>query len=703
MNPNTRHYSQDALAALRHELRRLRTALRVWFLIHGASRVIVTLLLCMAASLVSDMVFRFDTAQRSVLLAAAALGLAAMAVWLVARPMLTGISDLQLCWHLRKVNFQSASRLLAAMDLAGTTQAGVSADLAAAAVRDAPAFVDKVEFAHVLDATRIRRSRAVLGAAALLLALFPLLAPNTAALWFKRNVLLQNVRWPQRTYLDIDGAADGFLSVVQGDDLALKVNETGVRPSRVVLETVCGGETRRETLRRSGESAYFTALRNINRPMRIRCTGGDADTGWVEIRVTPRPVLELLDIAYSPPAYTRLPRQVPGREWSVFRVVEGGMLSVSGRVSKAVKSAAAGFGGKSRAVPVATSGRGFAVQTALPHPTNTVLTFEVTDTDGLVVTPPPRVPLHVLADRAPTVRAELEYAGVSITAEARIPVRMTARDDFGVSDLRIVCNNQSLSVEGFTPWNGDSPRDFRQVVEMAPFKLLTGSSVSLQVEATDNDSVDGPNKGVSATFLLQVEDPETLRAQLMERREARIRELETVVAEQRDLERRSREWLDRNAGATAADRAALKSLQSAQERLATSIGRMADAFSNLVEEARANALDRNDPALPARLGESSVEPLREAAADPATEAARRLGLARNQADRKAEVSRDVSAAADEQARAAKDMGAILSKLREGGSFDEALQRLQDLIHKQKMLKSKTTEVDRARGSAREAR
>ena len=395
---------------IRQNLRRLRLRLRAWLVTHGLGRLLGSLTVFAAASLLMDRSFRLDLPQRSIILLGGVVVLTVILVRRIAIPSMTRMSDTSLCWHLRKIDEPMAEKMLAALELSAARPGPVDpGSLAASAMADTGDSLDPTLFRHVLNRDRLNRARIILGACLAAWTVFVMVFPVTAVTWARRNVLLQQVKWPQRTRLLLQNAETG-LAVVEGDDLVISVLAQGRIPRRVELAIDTQGRRASETLPRYGTNLFQTTLTRVSTDMRIRCRGGDDDTGWVPVRLVARPRLVSLAVAYEAPAYTRWGTRSMRRDESVFAVPAGGWLSVSGRVSKALQAVACQLGDASPAEPAQTHGNRFAVpRRQLMARTNTLLTLTCTDCDGLLVAPPPRVPLRVTADQPP--RVVLDVAG----------------------------------------------------------------------------------------------------------------------------------------------------------------------------------------------------------------------------------------------------------------------------------------------------
>ena len=70
------------------------------------------------------------------------------------------------------------------------------------------------------------------------------LSSDSFTTWFRRNVLLDDVEWPYRTRLVVEGfpAADPTLGVPRGDRLTIRARAEGEVPPRVRIRFAYGRE-----------------------------------------------------------------------------------------------------------------------------------------------------------------------------------------------------------------------------------------------------------------------------------------------------------------------------------------------------------------------------------------------------------------------------------------------------------------------------
>jgi len=230
---------------IRHPLKRLRGTIRRYVTLEGALAVALFLLLWFWIGLALDLgsfkLFGFDWVQewprwvRGGLLSTALAGLAAVAITKLVRRLTVDFRPRALALVLEhKFPETLGDRLITAVELADLDRAeshGYSRAMIAETVREAGDRVATVPVLEVFDWARLRRQAGwVLAAALLPFALFGIAYTavkrtdpredflprfrESVVTWLRRDVLLQNVIWPRKAYLEVlDFPASGDLRV----------------------------------------------------------------------------------------------------------------------------------------------------------------------------------------------------------------------------------------------------------------------------------------------------------------------------------------------------------------------------------------------------------------------------------------------------------------------------------------------------------
>jgi hypothetical protein len=220
------------------------------------------------------------------------------------------------------------------------------------------------------------------------------------------------------------------------------------------------------------------------------------------------PLAADIRITYHYAAYTGLPE----------RVIEAGDGSISAPVGtevelwaaadEAVRNATfnldAGEGSPATAIPMQTDGRRIGVRFLVQKDGR--YHFALTTRGGDKLEERQRHPVRAIPDAFPEVSLLAPTSDVELRDDRNVPLAFAAKDDFGVAEVDLVVEipgekePKRLKVGG-----GPAPEQRVEGVytwSVAELGLKPGAEVRFFLEATDNDTVSGPKKAVSASHKL---------------------------------------------------------------------------------------------------------------------------------------------------------------------------------------------------------
>ncbi len=232
---------------------------------------------------------------------------------------------------------------------------------------------------------------------------------------------------------------------------------------------------------------------------------GRAIRGFVALTATkeaeaaaPRePITGDLTITYRYPAYTGLaPRTVEGTSGELSAPA-GTEVKLETRADRDVDRAEVEVNGQR--VPFKRSGtRALEGTFVLAKPGQYHFVF----LDGRsVVAQGPDLPITIEADTPPEVRLASPADAVEIDGdEQSLVLKYDATDDYGLSELALVYRAPGQPAQRLKLAHDDGRSTRGQYRwDAGALKLTPGQTVSYYLEATDNDAVAGPKKGVSRT------------------------------------------------------------------------------------------------------------------------------------------------------------------------------------------------------------
>jgi hypothetical protein len=553
----------EELSPIRSRLAALRGRIATALVLDGAARVAGALLAAIAVSFVLDRVFKLEIAARAVLLLAG-LGLIGFVFWrFLLRRLRTIPGEAPLAIAVERQFPELKDRLISALQLSRVEDPehyGMSPQLVEDAVEEALEPARKIRFGEVLATARTARIAALGLLALVLLAVGASADPESAGIWFRRNVLLANERWPQKTYLELDEERfrDGVARVVRGSDFVVTARSTGeIDPDKVFLYFEDSEGVKGRVMMTSNPQArlYRHEFEEIGFPIRFHLEGGDEVTKEYSIELMEPPEVTELVVTVAFPDYAgRDPVEIDISSGDP-EVLRGGSISFAGKSSKPLESAQIVIGELESASFSAQVERGataFRFENWQPRE-DALVGIRLRDTDGLSnPTLAPRFPVRVVPDRAPRVRLTKRGIGTMVVEGAVVPCLVRIRDDVRAVKGRIEIKMAAGDREGTEPFEIELPEEalageepsveILQPVEISTLEVEPGTFLTFKAFATDN--APEAQVGESDPITVKVVTYEQLVNELIRRQQEQRQLFEELIAKEKRLRDRFRDLRD---------------------------------------------------------------------------------------------------------------------------------------------------------------
>ncbi len=584
------------------------------------------------------------------------------------------------------------------------------------------------------------------------IALKRLIFPFSAPAWPRKvNLQLLNA---DLVPIEFDPAQP--LHIARGDTLKVFAENTSGRlPSRVTFEyRLADRKTVSEVMRpttvndsqgRQREVAVGQLLA-VRGEIEFRAVGGDDDQmPWHRLRAVPPPVIEKLHVTVTPPAYThRPPERLPEGVGHVQGLV-GTRVEISARSSKPVEKATLRIKDQERhKAELADDGQDLKAAFVIGEAGIHSWWLELKDPQGFEDAEPPRYEVRGLQDFEPEIYIEQPASDMQVTAEAVVPVRTVARDDLGLTLMRLVykiepaetAEEQSISV--FVPG-----REFPQAHtakyqwQLADLKCPPGGRIIFHAEATDEFDLSSefpggkappPHVGRSVTRTLTVVSPAEKALEIAQRQEGILNDLERAFKLEQQAHRQVDDLLVQLKNTDqfrSEDLDTLQRTELGQREIASQLGNPATGLEkrarDLADELRNNQIDdqQTERRLTriaeelARLGHDHLRPIEQELTQ-----ARKLAQAGNKADgqspktpeAKGRGAKKAPSPADEKRRSAdrpddalrqvsenqdavlESLGDLLQDLSQWRGEHDAARELGDIIRQQSELNQKSADL-----------
>jgi len=678
-------------ADIRDKLARLRRALTSRLAVEGAAWTVVALVALVFGTLALDYLLRLERPLRAAIMLMA-LASVAWVLWRsLIQPLRVPMRPTDLAMLVENRFDVLGDRLVSAVFFSGRTEAetfGASPAMVAHMADEANRLARPLEFGQVVERRGIFRSWAVAGCALTLLLGFGILQGDLLNRWFKRNVLLADVPWPQATYIHILG--EGDFIVMRGDDLKVVIDvepRSLVVPKEVELHATYAGIGRTEQrLEPDADNPrrFVKVFPAVPEEFEFYVVGGDdrrdARRPHRVLLIDP-PSFRKVRFTITRPNYTNMPRpDAYDGSAGVLSVPAGSRVTVEALANKPLSSAAVELDGnvagqlKARsapAMPDAAAGSAeqadmwFIGEFELP-PVNKaesrVLRFALADAAGHVNRGGAKYLLQVQPDHAPTVELRKAAVGARISPRAILPLHIIARDEYGLASLavRLGRNDKPAdanSIAVVLPPDTGREADIWRELDIEPLKFKPNETIYVSACADDTmpATFGGPNRGVSGAMSFMIVKPEDLMEEFVRRqKELRLEFIQAMALQEAGRARTSVALAIFASGKVDPEsRRELLGSASAQASVGAEIAKAGDMLGAIVEEMKYNRVGTDTEREQIRSGvvqplEDLQEPVRRIlAALHATREVKDAGDLLGQARRIEELQKDVLARMDE--------------------------------------------------------
>ena len=307
---------------------------------------------------------------------------------------------------------------------------------------------------------------------------------------------------PQRkTTLTVE---PGEATVLRGSPFLIRAKAEGHVPEKLLLEIRPEGrEAVKAEMKAEGDGKFSHRIPSSQFSFRYRVYNGLAASPAYQVRVVDPPELEKIKLTLIPPDYTGLAKEE--KEGGHIEALKGTLVNLEVRVSKAVREGKIVVDPKNQ-IPLETHENRLKGNMLIFNPGTYFL--EVRDELGFENPNPARYPIRLIPDKYPEAEILNPDEDLEVAGNETIPVVYSARDDFGVSTVKLNFQTsgreKSLTLKSSANRRSIGPETFKW--DLAGLALAPGERVSYRIEAGDNDSVSGPKFSSSRTLHLHVRD-----------------------------------------------------------------------------------------------------------------------------------------------------------------------------------------------------
>ncbi|CBH24946.1 conserved hypothetical protein, membrane [Salinibacter ruber M8] len=495
-----------------------------------------------------------------------------------------------------------ADRLVNLLQLAEGQRSHAPAPYVDQAVQHLADHVDEVQFDEVADFQPARRAARWALFPALAVLTFLLAAPSTF-LDASERLLAPRTEFERPAPFQFD-VRPGDAQLVRGDSLRVTVRATGTVPetATLLLRPAENESPRRVAIEADSMGTYRHTVPNVRRPLRYRVAASPVRTEWYTVEVARRPVVRRLQLRVSPPAYTDRPARELAPNVGAVTALPGTEVTVSAALGGApVTNATLDFeNGPAQSLTVtddSATGR-----FRLRREDTYALRLE--SAGGIPNRDPIRYEVDLQTDARPSVSFLNPGDPTELTPDLTQPLRVQLSDDYGFRRAALFYRRTDGGGADSSFSSIDLPlpdgRAADQVLshtwllaQESGLDLERGDEVAYYVKAWDNDTVNGPKGGRTATQRLrfpslseQYEELDTLQRETGEQMQELNRRSKDVQQQFQDLRREVR----RTREADWEDQRQLERLQQKQQSLSQSKSSLSRQVDSLNREMQRNDL-----------------------------------------------------------------------------------------------------------------
>ena len=554
----------------------------------------------------AEAAFAFGTAARTVIAALLVLLPLALIALRIAPPLgrLTGVlpseGDVATARTVGRALPQVSDRLADALELAADAESAriYSGDLLEASLADIHDACAGIDFASTVGPSGVRRIGRIFlaggAAAVLVLALFP-----TAFFGAADRLVHFGVAYaaPPRFRFAVE---PGSREVVKGERVDLRVRVLGEAPEEVDVAFRRKGDLAYEEapLRADNGGTFHHEFASMGATTEYYVHASGVRSDLYTLTVMDRPLVRLLRVTVTPPAYSVLPARVQDDNAGDVSALRGSRIRFEVEASKPLRGATIALGDSARQTMAVEGTRATGTLFLMKERTYHV---NLVDTGGTPGADPVEYALRIIPDAPPTVTILAPGENLDVTDTASIPLLVKIADDYGFSGLRLayklVQSRYASPAEKFSTLN--LPLPARGVTEalvpyrwsIAPLHLVPEDVVSYYVEVLDNDAVAGPKSAISEIYSLRLPSMDEVFAQADRDHAASIEGMQEALKKAEDAHREMEElkqsvkasgekleWQDRQKAADMLKqyddvRARMDSLRSTVDRMAADLKR----------------------------------------------------------------------------------------------------------------------------------
>lgn len=399
--------------------------------------------------------------------------------------------------------------------------------------------VKSINFESVIKFDKAKQLLFYVAGAAAFAALLFLTIPGLKAASYRLINFNQEFIPPQKFIFEV---SPGNAEVTKGQDVTIKVQVQGEKPSEVFLAVKDIDQTNFELQKLSADSLgnYIFERRSIRNTFNYYATAENISSDEFKIEVIDRPVIKSLDLSVISPGYSKIP-SVQQKDNGNVTALLGSTINLEVSSSKLLSKAKLFFGDSTQLeMKTMDSKANLSFRIKKDNSYQIILT----DKNGNQNLSPITYTIKTLFDAFPSIEMITPNRDVALANDNRLPLLVKILDDYGFTKLYL---NYRLSASRYeseqTQYStieipitkNQKELDVPYVWNLSRMSLGVDDVVSYYLEIFDNDNVSGPKSAKSPEFKIRVPSLDEILAKAEDTQQNAQEELIKTLKEAEEL------------------------------------------------------------------------------------------------------------------------------------------------------------------------
>jgi hypothetical protein len=305
----------------------------------------------------------------------------------------------------------------------------------------------------------------------------------------------------RETFISLD--PEGLI-VLRGTPVVIRAQAKGYLPDKLTLTVSSeGGEPRHFPMDSEGDGRFNYRIASVQNSFRYQANHGSSLSPIYTLQVVDPPEIGKVKLTLIPPDYTGLP--IEKKDDGHIEALKGTVVNLEARATKSIKEGKVILDQENQLLLKVTEDR---LSGSLLILSPGSYSIKVKDDLGFENPNPVQYQIRVTPDQYPEAEIVSPGQDLEISGGEILPIVYTGKDDFGITAMKLSyqvgAREGSIHLKGTDNGRSLGPETFKW--DLGSLGLAPGDRVVYRLDIWDNDSISGPKKGNSQTYILSVRD-----------------------------------------------------------------------------------------------------------------------------------------------------------------------------------------------------